>query len=141
MKNKKIQILAAYVYHAVFILLGFLFILPHPVFLLKTFTAVSILYLIYWIVLNRKGHMAWAVYLNFVIGTIIEAFFYFLGIMPMETGIFANLGHAFYLIFLFIFTVVLGIANLILWLIDKHRHKKQTKKSDLSQTKRSETAK
>ena len=130
MKNKKIQILAAYVYHAVFILLGFLLILPYPLFLLWTFIAVGILYLIYWIVLNRKGYMGWAVYLNYVIGTVIEAFFYFLGIIPKETGMFANLGHAFYLILLFIFTVVLGIVNLILWLIDKCQHKKQTKRSE-----------
>ena len=86
----------------------------------------DILYLIYWIVLNRKGHMAWIVYLNFVIGTVIEISLNWFGIIPEDGGMFfPGLAQFFYIVILLIHAALLGIANLILWLIDIRRHKNQ----------------
>ena len=135
-----LQILFAYLYHVIFIALGYLLMKDYPVTILYIFFPVSILYMIYWIVLNRKGYMPWSVYLNFSIGTFIEMIFY--GRLPPRIpGTLAVFDNFIFWMFIVIFTVVLGIANLILWLIDKLRHKKRTKKSDFSRTERSETAK
>lgn len=126
MKDSKIQIIVAYVYHAIFILLGFLLMQSSYNALLVISMIAGILYLIYWIVLNRKGHMAWIVYLNFVIGTVIELLLNGFGIIPRDAGWFSGLAQLFFMFLLVIQVAALGIANLILWLIDKWRHKKQT---------------
>ena len=123
MKKNKIQIIIAYVYHAIFILLGFLLMQGYYDALLIISFSADILYLIYWIVLNRKGHMAWIVYLNFVIGTVIEIILNRFGIIPGDGGFFPGLAQFFYIFLLLFHAVALGIANLILWLIDKWRNK------------------
>ena len=123
-KENKIQIIIAYAYHAIFILLGFLLMQYYNNAMLSSFVIAGILYWIYWIVLNRKGHMAWIVYLNFVIGAVIELLLNGFGIIPEDGGFFSGLAQFFYMIMLVIQVAVLGITNLILWLIDKRRHKK-----------------
>lgn len=123
MKNNKIQIIVTYVYHALFILLGFLLMQSSYNTLQVISIIAGILYLIYWIVLNRKGYMAWIVYLNFVIGTVIELLLNGFGIIPEDGGLFPGLAQMFYMFLLLIHVAALGIANLILWLIDKWRHK------------------
>ena len=127
MKENKIQIIVAYVYHAIFILLAFLLMRNDYNALLIISVIAHILYLIYWIVLNRKGHMAWIVYLHFVIGTVIEIIFNWFGIIPNDAGWFPGRAQLFYIFLLLFHVAALGIANLILWLIDKWRHKNQTK--------------
>ena len=131
MKDRKIQIIVAYVYHAIFILLGFLLMQNSYSVLLNISVIASILYLIYWIVLNRKGHMAWIVYLNFTIGTVIELLLNWFGVIPRDAGWFSGLAQLFYMIILLIHVAALGITNLILWLIDKWWHKNQTNNSSL----------
>lgn len=123
MKENRIQIIVTYVYHLIFILLGFLLMRNSYNTLLVISIIAGILYLIYWIVLNRKGHMAWIVYLNFVIGTVIELLLNGFGIIPEDGGFFPGLAQLFYMFLLLIHVAALGIANLILWLIDKRRHK------------------
>ena len=122
-KENRIQIIIAYAYHAIFILLGFLLMQGSYDVLQTMSVIVGILYWIYWIVLNRKGHMAWIVYLNFVIGTVMELLFNGFGIIPGDGGLFPGLAQLFYMFLLLIHVASLGIANLILWLLDKRRHK------------------
>lgn len=123
MKENKTQIIVAYVYHLIFILLGFL-LMQNSYNTLQVISIIAgILYLIYWIVLNRKCHMAWIVYLNFVIGTVIELLLNVFGIIPEDTGLFPGLAQLFYIFLLLIQVAALGIVNLLLWLIDKRRHK------------------
>ena len=124
MKENKIQILVAYAYHAIFILLSFLMMQNDYNALQMSAVIAGILYLVYWIFLNRKGHMAWMVYLNFAIGTAIEITLNWFGIIPEDGGLFfPGLAQFFYIIILLIHVALLGIANLILWLIDKQRRK------------------
>lgn len=127
-KENKIQIIIAYVYHAIFILLGFLLMQNYGDAMLSSFVIAGILYWIYWIVLNRKGHMAWIVYLNFVIGTVVELFLNGFGIIPEDGGYFPGLAQFFYMVMLVIQVAVLGITNLILWLLEKRRHKKHAER-------------
>lgn len=123
-KENKNQIIIAYAYHVIFILLGFL-LMQSSYDALQTMSVVAgILYWIYWIVLNRKGHMAWIVYLNFVIGTVVELFLNGFGIIPEDGGFFPGLAQFFYMVIIVIQVAVLGITNLILWLLEKRRHKK-----------------
>lgn len=124
MTKNKIQIIVAYVYHAIFILLGFLLMQNYYDALLLIAVIADILYLIYWIVLNRKGHMAWIVYRNFMIGTVIEILLNKFEIIPPDGGMFfPGLSQLLYIYLLLFHVAILGIANLVLWLIDKRRHK------------------
>lgn len=126
MKENKIQIIVAYLYHAIFVLLAFLLMQNDYNVLLIISIIADILYLIYWIVLNRKGHMAWIVYLHFGIGTVMELILNFF-VIPNDGGWFPGIAQLFYMFLLLYHVAALGIANLILWLIDKRRHKNQTK--------------
>ena len=122
MKNKKVQISIAYVYHAIFIPLGFLLMRHYSDIFLTVCAVADILYLIYWIVLNRKGYMPWIVYLHFVIGTVIEIFFYASGIIPSTEGFISGIGSSFYILLLLFHAIAMGAANLILCSIDERRH-------------------
>ena len=119
MKNKIIQIIIAYVYHAFFIVQAFLMMQHYPDSVLITFAVIGILYLIYWIAMNRKGYMPWSVYLHFLVGAAINVLLNYTGIIPEDSGFFSGLGQFFFIIFLLIDAALLGVVNLILWLIDK----------------------
>lgn len=70
--------------------------------------------------------MAWIVYLHFGIGTVMELILNFF-VIPNDGGWFPGIAQLFYAFLLLYHVAALGIANLILWLIDKRRHKNQTK--------------
>ena len=124
MRGKWIQIIIAYAYHVLFILLGFLLMQSEYDVLQIISIVAGIIYLIYWIVLNRKGYMPWIVYLHFAIGTVIELILNWSGIIPRDGGFFPGLAQLVYIFLLLVHVTALGIVNLILWLIDRARHKK-----------------
>ncbi|MCH5342025.1 MAG: hypothetical protein J1E01_11215 [Acetatifactor sp.] len=122
MSGKKwIQIVIAYAYHVLFILLGFLLMHSEYNVLRDISIIAGIIYFIYWIVINRKGYMPWIVYLHFAIGTVIELILNWSGIIPRDGGFFPGLAQLVYIFLLLFHVAALGIANLILWLIDKAR--------------------
>lgn len=122
MSGKKwIQIVIAYSYHVLFVLLSFLLMQSEYNVLHNISIIVGIIYFIYWIVINRKGYMPWIVYLHFAIGTVIELILNWYGIIPRDGGFFPGLAQLVYIFLLLFHVAALGIANLILWLIDKAR--------------------
>ena len=121
MSGKWIQIIIAYAYHVLFILLGFLLMQSEYNVLQIISIIAGIIYFIYWIVLNRKGYMPWIVYLHFAIGTGIELILNWCGIIPRDGGFFPGLAQLVYIFLLLVHVAVLGIMNLILWLIDRAR--------------------
>ena len=120
-EKKWIQIVIAYVYHVLFILLGFLLMNSEYNVLQVIFIVTGIIYFIYWIIINRKGYMPWIVYLHFAIGTVIELILNWYGIIPGDGGFFPGLAQLVYIFLLLFHVAALGIANLILWMIDKAR--------------------
>lgn len=149
MKECRIQIIAAYAYHAIFIILGFIMVQGYPdtfsdisffgdilyyismIPFLQLLFWVNILYLIYWIAQiiywvckGKKWRISWMVYLHFAIGTTIETLLNCFKIIPHID--FEKL----YIFLLFLHVIALGIVNLIfgivyfiLRLIRKQRHK------------------
>ena len=85
------------------------------------FIITGIIYFIYWIIVNRKGYMPWIVYLHFAIGTVIELILNWYGIISGDGGFFPGLTQLVYIFLLLFHVAALGIANLILWMIDKAR--------------------
>lgn len=132
MNKKWIQTIVAYAYHVIFILLGFLLMQGEYDVLQIISIVAGISYFIYWIVLNRKGYMPWIVYMHFAIGTVVELILNIFGIIPRDGGFFPGLAQFVYIFLLLVHVTALGIANLILWLIDKSRRKKQEMNSTLS---------
>ena len=120
-EKKWIQIVIAYVYHVLFILLGFLLMNSEYNVLQVIFIVTGIIYFIYWIIINRKGYMPWIIYLHFAIGTVIELILNWYGIIPGDGGFFPGLAQLVYIFLLLFHVAALGIANLILWMIDKAR--------------------
>ena len=126
MQKFKLQMIIAYAFHAVIILLDFQLMHHYPDGLMFTVMALEIAYLIYWIVLNRKSYMPWLVYLNFLVGSGGEAELYWWGLTSFDHKPFdGGLVQLTLIIFLALHALLLGIANLVLWVIEKRRRKKQ----------------
>lgn len=119
--KKLFQTAIAYIFHAVFIIMSFI-LMPGDCNILQTaFLVTGLLYLIYWIVYNRKGYMPWIVYLHFLIGAAAQLMLNLFGVIPEDGGYFAGLGQFFYIVIVVIHAVLLGAANLILYVIDRKR--------------------
>ena len=124
MKKLVANIIIAYAFHAIIILLDFRLMRDYPDGLLYTVIALDIVYLAYWIILNRKSYMPWLVYLNFLIGSGVEAALYWWGLTSTDYKPFkGGLVQLTLIILLAIHALLLGIANLVLWIIDKRRTK------------------
>lgn len=123
MKKQILHIRIAYLYHAVYIVLAFMLMGDYVDGLLAFFAVGGILYLGYWIVANAKGYMPWIVYKHFLIGAAIEVILNVFGIIPRDGPMFSGLGQAIYVIIVVLYAALIGIVNLILWLIDKKRNK------------------
>ena len=76
---------------------------------------------IYWIISNRKTYMPWSVYVHFVVGSLVQILLNNSGIILKDSGWFSGLGQFFYIIFLIGHTLLLGLANLILYVIAKRK--------------------
>ena len=93
-----------------------------------TFIVAGIIYLLYWIISNIKSYMPWIVYLHFSIGAIIQIILNNCGFIPEDAGFFPGLGQFFYWLLVAALVLLIGLANMILFIIDKHRKKKQENK-------------
>ncbi|MCH5250531.1 MAG: hypothetical protein J1E98_11385 [Lachnospiraceae bacterium] len=116
MKEKKVQIIIAYLYHAFFILLGFMLMQEYIDGLLTTAVISDIVYVLYWIIfnINRERYMPWVVYMHFVIGSAIEVMLNWFGIIPEDNAPFVP-GQLLYILLLLIHAALIGIVNLVLW--------------------------
>ena len=65
--------------------------------------------------------MSWSVYTHFCVGVIVQIIFNWTGIIPKDGGWFSGLGQYLYVIVLIIHAVLIGIANLVLYFVDKKR--------------------
>lgn len=125
MKKTIANIIIAYAFHAIIIALDFQLMHHYPDGLMFTVMALDIVYLIYWIVLNRKSHMPWLVYLNFLIGSGVEAALYWWGLTSTDYRPFkGGLVQLTLIIFLALHALLLGIANIVLWVLELRRNKK-----------------
>ena len=122
MKKTITNIIIAYAFHAIIIVLDFFLMHHYQDGLMFIVMAMDIAYLIYWIVLNRKSHMPWLVYLNFLIGSGIEAALYWWGLTSTDYRPFkGGLVQLTLIILLVLHALLLGIANFALMLVNRHR--------------------
>ena len=121
MQNKTIHILIAYIFNIVLIIMSFFMMKSDYDALQISFLILGILYIFYWIICNRKSYMSWVVYLNFGIGVLAQLFLNYSGIIPKDGGWFSGLGQCFYMIFVAGHAVMVGVINLILYMIAKRR--------------------
>lgn len=113
------KILIVYVFHIICIVMSF-WLMQYQYDTLQTiFFVFGGLYLVYWIISNRKRYMPWSVYVHFIIGTIIQIMLNISGVIPEDSGWFSGLGQLLYTIFLAGYTVLLGFGNLVLYAIAK----------------------
>lgn len=128
MKKKVFNIVLGYVFHIVFIVMSYFMMQSDYGSLQVTFIVAGIIYLLYWIISNIKSYMPWIVYLNFAIGAIVQIILNNCGFIPEDAGFFPGLGQFFYWILVVALVLLLGLANLILFIIDRYRKKKDFKR-------------
>ena len=121
MNKKSMNILIVYAFHVVFIVMSFLMMQHYYDGLQIVFWVLGSIYLIYWIISNRETYMPWSVYVHFVVGSLVQILLNNSGIILKDSGLFSGLGQFFYIIFLIGHTLLLGLANLILYVIAKRK--------------------
>ena len=119
MNRKKANVLIAYAFHIVFIVMSFLMMQHYYDTLQTIFFVLGSIYLIYWIIGNRKNYMPWSVYVHFTVGTLLQILLNISGVIPQDGGWFSGLGQLLYVIFLVGYTLSLGLVNLIMYVIAK----------------------
>ncbi len=65
--------------------------------------------------------MPWSVYFHFGVGALIQILLNECGIIPEDGGWFSGLGQFFYVIFVIVHAVVIGLTNLVLYGIAKRK--------------------
>ncbi len=124
MNRKKANILIAYAFHVVSIVMSFLMMRHYYDRLQTIFCVLGSMYLFYWLIDNRKNYMPWSVYVHFTVGTLVQILLNSSGVIPKDSGWFSGLGQLLYVIFLVGHTLLLGFVNLILFVIAKKKNNK-----------------
>ena len=121
MRSKRIHIIIAYIFHLVLIVMSFFMMESYYDSMQISFICFGILYIVYWIICSRKRYMPWAVYFKFCVGGLGQILLNYCGIIPEDGGWFPGLGQFFYMIFVVAHAVIVGIINLILYVITKRK--------------------
>lgn len=121
MNKKSIHILIAYIFNIMFIVMSLLMMRSYYDSLQIAFIVLGVFYIIYWIICSRKGYMPWSVYLNFLAGVLAQVLLNRFGIIPEDSGLFSGLGQFFYVLFVIAHATIVGVVNLILFVIAKRK--------------------
>ena len=121
MNNKLIHIVIAYIFHIIFIVMSIEMMKQDCRELLIAFIVIGVGYLIYWFIYNRKSYMPWIVYFNFLVGAVTQIILNNNGVVTEDGGMFSGIGQFFYVVLVVVHAAIVGIMNLILFLIDKKR--------------------
>ena len=119
MNRKKLHIAIAYIFHIVLTVMSFAMMQSYYDTLQISFIILGCLYLIYWIICSRKSHMPWNVYFHFCFGVLVQILLNIYEIIPKDGGWFSGLGQFFYMIFVIVHALLIGLTNLISHFIDK----------------------
>ncbi|SCW55991.1 hypothetical protein SAMN02910456_01858 [Ruminococcaceae bacterium YRB3002] len=101
----------AYVYHVIFIILGFILMEDHPFVMMGIAAGAGLIYWIYWIAVSRRSYMPWIIFLHFVIGTAVEAVLNWFSIIPNDGGELPGAGQFLYIALIVLQTVALMAIN------------------------------
>lgn len=121
MNKKSIHILIAYIFNIMFIVMSLLMMRSYYDSLQIAFIVLGVFYIIYWIICSRKSYMPWSVYLNFLAGVLAQVLLNRFGIIPEDSGLFSGLGQFFYVLFVIAHATIVGVVNLILFVIAKRK--------------------
>ena len=119
--DKKIHVMIAYTFHIVLIVMSFAMMQSYYDALQISFLVLGCLYFIYWIIFNRKSYMPWDVYVHFGIGVFAQILLNCCEIIPKDGGWFSGLGQFFYIVFVVVHALVIGVANLILYFVNRKK--------------------
>ena len=119
MKNRsdnKTDIIIAYVFHLIFIILGFLLLHGDSHKMAACAAAGGLIYLIYFSKRYNKGYMPLVVYLNFIVGSAAEVILNLKGVIPTGVSYLGGLDTFLHVVFVTGFTILLGVLNTIKYL-------------------------
>lgn len=106
----RLQILFAYLFHAVLICLGFIVLHEAADGFLITAAVLYGIYLIFYIVVNRKTYIPWILLLHHLIGSAVQFLLHYFEIIPSDGGMFfSGIGQ-----FIYAFFAVPGFFGLLM---------------------------
>lgn len=119
----RLQILFAYLFHAVLIGLGFFVLHEAADGFLVTAGILYGVYLIFYIVANRKTYIPWILLLHHLIGSAAQFLLHYFEIIPSDGGMFfGGIGQFIYAFFAVPgFFGVLMLTHSVLYLVNKIR--------------------
>ena len=122
--DNKTDIIIAYVFHLIFIILGYHLLHDNYDELAACAVAGGLAYLIYFFIrysMYIKGYMPLVVYFNYIAGSAAEVILIFTGFIRADNGGFlAGLGMSIHVLSIVGFTLLLGILNTIKYFIYMH---------------------
>ena len=68
--------------------------------------------------------MPWCVYCHFLVGVVAQVLLNTVGVIPPDDGFLSGLGQFFYVILVIVLALIVGLANLILFVIAKRKSAK-----------------
>ncbi|MBQ8548275.1 MAG: hypothetical protein IJ427_07215 [Lachnospiraceae bacterium] len=119
----KLQIFIAYMFHAVLIVLGFFVLHEAADGFLVTAGILSFVYLIFYIIVNRKKYIPWILLLHHLIGSAVQILLHYFEIIPSDGGMFfGGIGQFIYAFFAVPgYFGVLMLTHSVIYLIYKIR--------------------
>ena len=113
-------------FHAVLIVLGFFVLHEAADGFLVTAGILSIVYLIFYIIVNRKTYIPWILLLHHLIGSAVQILLHYFEIIPSDGGMFfAGIGQFIYAFFAVPgYFGVLMLTHSVMYLIYKIRTEK-----------------
>lgn len=121
--NKKIQILCVYLFHVGLIFLGFFLLHEYADGFLITAGIFYLVYLIFYILSNRKSYIPWSLLLHHLIGSAVQILLHYFEIIPSDGGMFfGGIGQFIYAFFAVPgYFGVLMLTHSVIYLIYKIR--------------------
>lgn len=120
--TKKAQILSVYLFHLLLIIISFFLLHARADGFLVTVCIVYGVYLIFYIVANRKTYIPWILLLHHFIGSVVQIILNYFEIIPPDGGFLSGIGQFIYAFF-FVpgYFALLLLTHLVLFVIYKIR--------------------
>ena len=122
-KRTLVQSIIAYIFHAVFLVLTFIMMPENTWAIICAGFFGGLAYWILMIISNRKTHMPWLAYVNFLIGGAVHIGLNLLHIVPRDNSGNPGLGQNVYCGVMIAVVVAVGVTNLMMQAFEE-AHKK-----------------
>lgn len=128
-RNTLTQTIVAYSFNLVMLILTFILMQDHTLFMLALGLFAGIAYWIYTIAANFRSHMPWLAYIHFVIGALVQGLLNWFSVVPPDGGELVGAGQMVYCFEIGALVGAVGITGFIMQVLREVRKPLAPKRS------------